>query len=80
MRRSCIRKSLFHEETIIWYFFQLASAVDHIHDFGILHRYIHSASKMMKFTMLHAKVPICGHVHGINISVQCLTKNYILCI
>ena len=32
------QKELFHEETIIWYFFQLASAVDHIHDYGILHR------------------------------------------
>ncbi|XP_066280526.1 serine/threonine-protein kinase Nek9-like isoform X2 [Branchiostoma lanceolatum] len=29
---------LFPEELIIWYFFQLVSAVAHIHEYGILHR------------------------------------------
>ncbi|XP_071962809.1 serine/threonine-protein kinase Nek9-like isoform X2 [Antedon mediterranea] len=29
---------LFAEEVVIWYFFQLASALSHIHEYGILHR------------------------------------------
>lgn len=29
---------LFHEETVIWYLYQIASAVGHIHKAGILHR------------------------------------------
>ncbi|XP_064621666.1 serine/threonine-protein kinase Nek9-like isoform X2 [Lineus longissimus] len=29
---------LFDEETVIWYYFQLASAIVHIHQYGILHR------------------------------------------
>ncbi|XP_070576685.1 serine/threonine-protein kinase Nek9-like [Ptychodera flava] len=31
-------QQLFEEHIIIWYFFQICSAVSHIHEFGILHR------------------------------------------
>ncbi|XP_023931133.1 serine/threonine-protein kinase Nek9 [Lingula anatina] len=32
------QKDLFPEESVIWYFFQLVSAVVHTHEYGILHR------------------------------------------
>lgn len=43
------QKELFHEETVIWYCFQLASAVDHIHDFGILHRWAALAANIKRY-------------------------------
>ncbi|KAK2194294.1 hypothetical protein NP493_116g01001 [Ridgeia piscesae] len=32
------QKELFPEEVVLWYFYQVASAVSHIHELGILHR------------------------------------------
>ena len=36
------KDKLMSEETVIWYFYQLVSAVAYIHDLGILHRDIKS--------------------------------------
>ena len=31
-------KTDFDQDTVIWYFYQLASAIDYIHEIGIMHR------------------------------------------
>jgi serine/threonine protein kinase len=38
IRQQKYTNSYFDEETVLWFFYQLANAIDYIHEMGIMHR------------------------------------------